>query len=192
MAEKEACEESKSPSEFGSKLLKTRSIVIAGEIDPEVAEKVIAQLLVLDGESHDPIRVYISSNGGHVESGLAIHDVMKFINSDVYSIGTGWVVSIAVPIFFGARKENRYCLPNTRFMIHQPMGGVGGQATDVRIAAQEIIKVRERINLMIAEETGQPIEKVSLDADRNFWMTAPEAVNYGLVTKIIEKVTELP
>jgi len=176
---------------IGSKLLKARTVLIAGEIDQDVAERVIGQLAVLDCNSHDPIRVFITSNGGHVESGLAIHDMMKFVESEIIAIGAGWVVSIAVPIFFGAEKANRYSLPNTRFMIHQPLGGVGGQAADVSIAAKEIIKIRESLNQMIAKETGQTVEKVAADSDRNYWMTSEEALEYGLVSKIIKSVKEI-
>ena len=176
---------------MASRLLKSRTIMLAGEVDQDVAERVISQLLVLDSESHDPIRMVITSNGGHVESGIAIHDMMKFIESDIIAIGAGWVVSIAVPILFGAKKENRLALPNTRFMIHQPIGGVGGVAADVRIAAQEIVKIRERLNLMISEETGQPLEKVSADCDRNFWLTAAEALDYGLISRIVKSSIDL-
>ena len=180
----ENSEEKKSDS-LGSHLLKARTVLLAGEVDQESAERVIAQLIVLDSQSHDPIRMIITSNGGHVESGFAIHDMMKYVESDVIAIGAGWVVSIAVPILFGAKKENRLALPNTRFMIHQPLGGVGGQASDVRIAAQEIVKIRERLNQLIADETGQPVEKVAVDCDRNYWLSAEEAVKYGIISRVI-------
>jgi ATP-dependent Clp protease protease subunit len=166
-------------------MLKTRTVLVNGEIDQELSAKVISQLLVLNAESHDPIRVIITSQGGHVDSGFAVHDMMHFIESPVIAIGAGWVASIAVPILFGADKENRYSLPNTRFLIHQPSGGAGGQASDIRIEAQEIIKIRTRINGMISRETGQPVEKVAKDSDRNFWMTAEEALEYGLVKEIV-------
>lgn len=174
-----------------TRLLESRTILLAGQIDQKKAEQIMGQLLVLDTQSHDPIRMIISSNGGHVESGLAIHDMMRFIESDVIAIGAGWVVSIAVPILFGAKKEHRLSLPNTRFMIHQPIGGVGGQATDVRIAAQEIVKIRERLNRLIAEETGQPLEKVAADCDRDFWLSAQEALEYGLITRIVASAGEI-
>ncbi len=176
---------------LSTRLLKARTVLVTGEVNHDLAERVISQLLILDSESHDPIRVVVTSNGGHVESGFAIHDVMRFIDSKVIAIGAGWVVSIAVPILFGAKKENRIALPNTRFMIHQPMGGVGGQATDVRIAAQEILKIRERINRLIAEETGQPLDKILADSDRNFWLTAEEAVEYGLISRIVSSTSEV-
>ena len=169
-----------------SKLLKTRIVMVNGTINQEVAERVIAQLMVLDAESkEEPIRVVITSPGGHVDSGYAIHDVMRFIDAPVLTIGAGWVASIAVPIFLGGDKGKRFSLPNTRFLLHQPSGGAGGQAADIRIEAQEILKIRRRINEMISRETGQAIEKVAKDSDRNFWMTADEALEYGLVNKIV-------
>jgi ATP-dependent Clp protease protease subunit len=116
---------------------------------------------------------------------------MRFVKSPVIGIGVGWVASIAVPILLGAERDKRFALPNTRFLLHQPSGGAGGQAADIRIEAQEILKIRHRINQLIAEETGQPLEKVERDSDRNFWMTAEEALRYGLITRIISHVGEL-
>ena len=176
---------------FTTRLLKTRTVLVAGEVDQEMAEEVMAQLLVLDAESHDPVKVIISSPGGHVDSGFAIHDMMRFIESPLTAIGVGWVASIAVPILFGAPKERRFALPNTRFLLHQPSGGAGGQAADIRIEAQEILKIRTRINELMARETGQDIEKVARDTDRNFWMTAQEALGYGLIAQIITNIKEL-
>lgn len=174
-----------------SRMFKARTIMVVGQVDEELAQRVVSELVVLDAESHDPIKVIVTSQGGHVDSGFAIHDMMRFVRSEVLAIGAGWVASIGVPILFGARKENRFALPNTRFLLHQPSGGVGGHVKDIRIEAQEILKIRERINRLIAEETGQPIEKVAGDSDRNFWMTAEEAVKYGVVSKIISNVSEL-
>ena len=133
----------------------------------------------------------ITSQGGHVDSGFAIHDVLRFIESPVITIGAGWVASIAVPILFGAPKERRYTLPNTRFLLHQPSGGAGGQASDIRIEAEEILKVRERLNGLIAEETGQSVERIEKDCDRNFWMDAQQALEYGLVGHIIRHASEI-
>lgn len=172
-------------------MLKSRTVLVNGEVDQDLAEKVIQQLIILDTESHDPIRVIITSQGGHVDSGFAIHDVMRFIDSPVITIGAGWVASIGVPILFGATKDYRFSLPNTRYLLHQPSGGAGGQLSDIRIEAQEILKIRERINHMIARETGQPVDKVQVDSDRNFWMNAEEALKYGLVTKIVTSPTEV-
>ncbi len=174
------------------KLMKTRAVLVAGNVNQDLAEKVMAQLLALDADSSDPITVFISSPGGHVDSGFAIYDTMRFLNSPVRTIGAGWVASIAVPIFFGADKPNRYSLPNTRFLLHQPSGGAGGQAADIRIQAQEILKIRAKINLLISNGTGKPIEQVGKDSDRDFWMSAEEAVAYGLVHKIIKAKSELP
>ena len=185
------CGEPKSQDAMSSRLLKARTIVIADEVNHELAERVISQLLVLDSESHEPIRMILTTNGGHIESGFAIYDVMRFIESEVITVGAGWVVSMGVPILFGATKENRLSLPNTRFMLHQPIGGVGGQATDVRIAAQEIIKIRERINRLVSEETGQPLEKVAVDSDRNFWLSAEEALEYGIISRIIRSSKDI-
>lgn len=168
-----------------ARMLRTRTVLIAGPVDEKLAERVIGQLLILNGESHDPIRVVISTQGGHVDSGFAIHDMLRFIESDVITIGAGWVASIGVPIQLAASKSNRYALPNTRFLLHQPHGGAGGQATDIRIAAEEILRLRERINRLVAAETGQSYEKVSVDSDRNYWMSAEQARDYGLVGRII-------
>ncbi|MBI4557234.1 MAG: ATP-dependent Clp protease proteolytic subunit [Candidatus Hydrogenedentes bacterium] len=184
-------EESRKLDGLVTRLLKTRTILISGMVDQELTERVITQLLVLDAESHDPIRVIITSQGGHVDSGFAIYDLLRFIQSPVYCIGAGWVASIAVPILFGAEKSRRFALPNTRFLIHQPSGGAGGQAADIRIEAQEILKIREKLNQLIAHETGQPVEKVALDSDRNFWMSAKEAVDYGIICKIVHNAAEI-
>lgn len=168
-----------------AKLLMSRTVLVSGTVNQELAEKVIGQLLVLDADSKDPIKVIITSPGGHVDAGFAIHDMMRFIQSPVIAIGAGWVASIAVPILLGGDKDKRFSLPNTRFLLHQPSGGAGGQAADIRIEAQEILKVRERINQLLSEETGQPIEKVAKDSDRNFWMNAQEALDYGLISQIV-------
>lgn len=177
---------------LGLRMLKTRTVLVNGPVDQKLAEKVMGQLLLLDADNHDPIRVMITSQGGHVDSGFAIHDMLRFIESDVITIGAGWCASIAVPILFGAPKERRFSLPHTRFLLHQPSGGAGGQATDIRIEAEEILKVRERLNNLIADETGQTVEKVTKDSDRNFWMNADEACEYGLVSKVVKSATELP
>ncbi len=174
-----------------SHMLKSRTVLVAGTVTQDMAEKVIAQLFILNNDSHDPIKVVITSPGGHVDSGYAIHDVMRCIESPVYTIGAGWVASIAVPILFGGDKGKRFSLPNTRFLLHQPSGGAGGQASDTRIEAQEILKIRTRINKLISDETGQNIEKIAKDSDRNFWMNAEEALEYGLITKIVSKMDEI-
>ena len=170
------------------RLLDMRTILISGEVNQRLAERVISQLLVLDGESHDPIWILVTSQGGHVESGFAIYDILKFIKAPITTIGAGWVASIAVPILFGAPKDRRFGLPNCRFLIHQPwMGGGGGQASDISIIAQEMLKLRDKLNAMIAEETGQPVERVKGDSDRDYWMTAEEAKAYGLIARVVSQ-----
>ena len=177
---------------LGLRMLQTRTVLVSGPIDDKVAARTIAQLLILNAENHEPIRVIITSQGGHVDSGMAIHDMLRFIESPVVTIGAGWVASIAVPILFGAPKERRFSLPHTRFLLHQPSGGAGGQASDISIEAEEILKVRERLNQLIADETGQPFDRVEKDSDRNFWMDSKEAKEYGLIGKIITSATDLP
>lgn len=172
-------------------LLKTRSIIISGEITQAVAEKVTAQLLVLQEQGEEPIKLYINSQGGHVEAGDTIHDMIRFIKPRVLIIGTGWVASAGISIYLAAEKENRYSLPNTRYMIHQPLGGVRGQATDIQIEADEIIKMRRRINQLISDGTGQPLDKVEADTQRNYWLDAQEAKGYGIVGIIISHYDEL-
>jgi ATP-dependent Clp protease protease subunit len=176
---------------MGLRMLQTRTVLVSGGVDDKLAARTIAQLLILDAESHEPIRIIVCSQGGHVDSGFAIYDMLRFIESPVTAIGAGWVASIGVPILFGAPKERRFALPNTRFLLHQPSGGAGGQASDIRIEAEEILKVRERLNHLIATETGQPVELVAKDSDRNFWMDAEQAQAYGLVDRVISHATEL-
>ena len=173
------------------KSLKSRTIFISGEINQELAEKVCTKLLILEELSDEPIKIFINSQGGHVESADTIHDVIKFIKPKVIMIGTGWVASAGITIYLAAEKENRYSLPNTRYMIHQPLGGFNSPATDIGIEAKEILRVRTRINNLISEATNQPIEKVNKDTDRNYWLTSTEALEYGLVNKIISKHSDL-
>ncbi|MCH7815806.1 MAG: ATP-dependent Clp protease proteolytic subunit [Proteobacteria bacterium] len=173
------------------KLFKSRAITIFGDITDKTARSVTEQLLSLAAESDDPISIYISSPGGHVESGDVVYDIIKFIKPTVKVIGTGWVASAATTIFLAADKKNRFSLPNTRFLVHQPSGGSQGDATDIKIQAQEIVKMRARLNQLIADETGQPLERVAKDTDRDFWMTAEEAVEYGIVGKIVKSISEI-
>ena len=181
-------EKSKSPepqnSEIAKALFKSRTVLIFGEVDMKMAERVTAQLLAY-AESEGDIRVILNSPGGHVESGDTVHDVIRFVGNRVKIIGTGWVASAGALIYVAVPVENRYSLPNTRFMLHQPSGGVGGQATDISIEAQEILKMRDRLNKIFSVQTGQPVERVERDTDRNFWMSAEEAKQYGLVGKVI-------
>ena len=174
-----------------SGLMKNRTLTLFGEVNQEVARRTAEKLLALSFDSDEPITLFISSPGGHVESGDVIYDMIRYIKPVVRTVGTGWVGSIATHIYLAPEKENRYCLPNTRFLIHQPAGGFGGDATDIAIHAKEIVKTRERINQVIAERTGQPLERVARDTDRDFWMSAEESLEYGLVGKIIQNVDEL-
>ncbi len=170
---------------------KSRFVMVFGEIDDKMARATSERLILLAQESDAPIHMLVSSPGGHVESGDAIHDMIRFVRAPVTTIGSGWVASAGTHIFLAAPKERRVCLPNTRFMIHQPSGGAGGRASDIAIQAQEIIKMRERIARVIAKETGQKLERVLIDIDRDHWMSATEAIEYGLVSRIIAKQTEL-
>lgn len=173
------------------KLFKSRAIPIFGEITERVARTVTEQLLALSAESDAPITIYISSPGGHVESGDVIYDMIKFVKPVVRLVGTGWVASSATNIYLAARKENRFSLPNTRYLVHQPSGGSRGDATDIAIQMEEILKTKERINRIIAEETGRPLEQVQKDTDRDYWMSVDEAIEYGIVGKVVKSVTEL-
>ena len=173
------------------KLLQSRSIVISGEINQALAEKITAQLLVLQEMGDQPIKLFINSQGGHVESGDTIHDMIKFIKPRVIVIGTGWVASAGITVYLAADKQDRYSLPNTRYMIHQPLGGFNGQATDISIEAKEMLIVRKRINSIISEATGQPLEKIEKDTDRNYWLSAYEAVDYGIVNQVISNYEQL-
>lgn len=184
-------ENAKSPGKMMERLFETRTLTIFGEIDMKLAQDVVQKLLILDAESNDPIKIFINSPGGHVESGDTIFDMIRFVKSPVKVIGTGWVASAGALIYAAAEKENRYSLPNTRFLLHQPMGGTRGQAADIAIEAEEILKMRKRLNETFAEQTGQPLEKVEHDTDRNFWMSAQEAINYGLVGKIVQSTEEV-
>ena len=172
-------------------LFKSRTVLIFGEVDMKMAERVSAQLLALAAENNDDIKVIINSPGGHVEAGDTMHDMLRYVGPRVKVIGTGWVASAGAHIFLGANKDSRFCLPNTRFLLHEPLGGVRGQASDISIEAEEILKMRERLNRIIARETGQPLERIINDTERNFWMGAEQAVEYGLVTKIVPTACDL-
>jgi len=170
---------------------KSRFVMLFGEINHAVARATCTRLIALAEESDAPVSVLISSPGGHVESGDAIHDVIRFVRAPVTTIGTGWVASAGTHVFLAAEKSRRVCLPNTRFMIHQPGGGAGGPATDIAIQAKEILRTRERIARVIARQTGQDLQKVLSDMERDFWLTAEEAIGYGLVSRIIENARDL-
>ena len=180
-------------NELESRLFKQRKVLVFGAINDRVARDVTGRLLALAGASADPIDVYVNSPGGHVESGDTIHDMIRFVDSEapIRMIGTGWVASAGALIFVAGNKDRRYCLPNTRFLLHQPMGGVRGPAVDIDIEAREIIKMRERLNQLFARETGQAFAKVAKDTDRNYWMSAEEAIAYGMVTRVIKTARDL-
>jgi ATP-dependent Clp protease protease subunit len=167
------------------KFLETRTILLFGEINQKVAREVCEKLILLSSFNDNDIKLIINSQGGHVEAGDTIHDMLRFVKPKVKILGTGWVASAGALIYVAVPVENRYSLPNTRFMLHQPSGGVGGQATDISIEAQEILKMRERLNHIFSVQTGQSVEKIERDTDRNFWMSAEEAKQYGLVGKVI-------
>jgi ATP-dependent Clp protease protease subunit len=173
------------------RLFSGRKVLICEEINQTMAKKVTAQMLALAEESDDDILLFINSQGGHVEAGDTIHDIIQFIAPRVKVVGTGYVASAGTHIFLAAEKQDRYCLPNTRFLIHQPSGGVGGQASDIAIQAEQIIRMRERLAKTISEQTGQPIERVRGDIERDNWMTTGEAIEYGIVSKVISKASEL-
>lgn len=180
-------------NELEMKLLTQRRVLVFGEVNDRLARDVVARLLFLASESDKPIDVYVNSPGGHVESGDSIHDMIRYVDAlaPVRVIGTGWVASAGATIFLGAVKERRLCLPNTRFLLHQPLGGIRGRAGDIAIEAREIVKIRERVNRLIARETGQTYEKVEKDTQSNYWMSAEEAIAYGMVSRIINTAKDL-
>lgn len=190
--EGDSTDERKTPSVNVHKILfDHRTLTLFGEIDSACAQDTAADLLALAYENEDPITMFLGSPGGHVESGDTVFDVIQFIKPPVRIVGTGWVGSIATHIYLAAEKENRLCLPNTRFLIHQPSAGFGGDAVDIEIHAREIVKTRERINGIISDRTGQPLERVEQDTDRDYWMSAEESLEYGLVGKIVNSVDDL-
>ena len=183
--------DSKAVAFIDEKLFKSRSLTIFGEINDKLARSITERLLALAAESDDPITLYISSPGGHVESGDVVYDIIKFIKPSVTVIGTGWVASAATTIYLAADKDKRFALPNTRFLIHQPLGGSRGDATDIAIQAEQIVRTKARINQLISKETDQPLDRVAKDTDRDYWMTVEEAVSYGIVSKVIGTADEL-
>ncbi len=177
---------------LAERLFRARTLIISGEINQRLAAGVTAQLLALATDSNDDITLYLNSQGGHVESGDTIHDVIRFITPTVRIVGTGWVASAGALIFCSVPREHRYCLPNTRFLLHQPAGGTGGTASDIEIEAKEILRMRDRLNRLFAKATGQSLERIEDDTHRNFWLDAETAIRYGLVGKVIDKMEDLP
>jgi ATP-dependent Clp protease protease subunit len=173
------------------KLFNSRNIVICGEIHSDVARSVVEQLLAMAAASNDDITLYLHSPGGHVEAADTIFDMVRFLKPRVLIVGTGWVASAGAHIYLAVPREQRYCLPNTRFLLHQPAGSTMGRATDLEIEAEEILKMRARLNKIIADQTGQQLKKVEKDTERNFWMSAEQAKEYGLVGRIVSSVDEV-
>ena len=178
-------------SPFEQRFFKTRSVIVTGEINDKLAARVVTQLLALADAGDAPINMFISSPGGHVESGDMVHDMIKFIRPRVRTIGSGWVASAGALIFIGAAKEDRYCLPNTRFLLHEPSGGVGGPVTDIQIQAEQLRQMRERFNKLFAAATGQTPERIAADTARDFWLNTDEALAYGLLGKVISSADDL-
>lgn len=179
------------PDFLGKALFDSRTILLTGGINDKIARSVCAQLFALAARSDDPILMVVSSPGGHVESGDMIHDTMKFIKPRVVVLGTGWVASAGALIFVGAEKQDRYALPNTRFLLHQPSGGAGGMASDIEIQVREMRTMRTRLNQIFADATGQPLEQIEKDTDRDFWLSAKEAIDYGLCGQIVTRQDEI-
>lgn len=191
MSEDKKDEKSVDPS-IAERLFKSRNVLITGTIDDKLARGVSAQLLALAEDSDAPIHLFISSPGGHVESGDMVHDMVKFITPEVRTIGSGWVASAGALIFISADLKNRFCLPNTRFLLHQPSGGVGGTASDIEIQADQIRLMKERFEVLFAAATGQSAEKVREDTKRDFWLNTQEALDYGLLGSVIQSQADLP
>ncbi len=183
--------EGRSASFLEEKTFKSRTVLLFGTITDTTAASTARQLIALAADSREPIHVLVSSPGGHLESGDAIHDIVRFIDVPVFMIGTGWVGSAATHVYLSVPRERRVCTPQTRFLIHQPSGGAGGQATDIAIQAREIVKARERIAEVIARETGRPLDQVRQDIERDNWLSPEEAIDYGLVSRIIRTREEL-
>ncbi len=179
------------PDPLAEKFLKTRQILLSGEINEENAEKIVRQLLILEADSDKPIYIYIDSPGGDVDAGFAIFDAIRFVNAPVYTIGMGLIASAAALILLAAPKERRLGLPHSHYLIHQPSSGMKGVATDIEIHAAEIAKTKAKLNDIIAFETGTPLDKVSRDTDRDYWLDANESVEYGLISRVISKRSDL-
>jgi ATP-dependent Clp protease protease subunit len=189
--EEEQDEKKKPESSLMEKILKTRNILLSGEINKSLGERIIRQLILLEDQGEDPIKVFIDSPGGDADAGFAIFDMMRFVKPDVITIGMGLVASAAAIILLAAPKERRIALPNSHYLIHQPLSGMRGVATEIEIHAKELDKLRRKINKLVSEETGQKLEKVEKDTDWDYWMNSAEALDYGLISKIISRREEL-
>jgi len=187
----EAAADKALPDRARETLYDRRTILLFGEITTPLASRISAELIALGEVSSAPIRLLIHSPGGHVESGDTIHDVIRFIAPDVHVIGTGWVASAAALIYCAAKPQHRFALPHTRFLLHQPMGGVRGPASDVEIEAAQIASMKRRLTQTFADATGRDVQDVARETERNFWMSAEEARTYGLVHRIVGSVRDL-
>ncbi len=176
---------------LSERLLRARTVIISGEITQKLAARISAQLLALSAEDDAPITMFVNSQGGHVEAGDTIHDLVRFVRAPVRMVGTGWVASAGALIYVAAERARRFCLPNTRFLLHQPAGGMGGSASDIAIEAKEILRMRDRLNRIFSRATDQPLERIEEDTHRNFWLDADAALRYGLVGRVIEHAAEL-
>lgn len=189
--EKEPKVQESASEAMNTKFLKTRQILLSGEVNKALAEKIVRQLLVMEADSDEPIRIYIDSPGGDVDAGYAIFDMIRFVKAPVYCIGMGLVASAGALILLAADKSRRIGLPNSHYLIHQPLSGIKGVATDIEIHAQELEKTKAKINDLIAQETGKPLEQVAKDTDRDYWLSATEALEYGLISKVVSRREEL-
>ena len=176
---------------MNKKFLETRQILLSGEVNKALAEKIVRQLLVLEAASDKPIYIYIDSPGGDVDAGYAIFDMIRFVKAPVYCVGMGLVASAGALILLAADKSRRVGLPNSHYLIHQPLSGIKGVATDIEIHAQELEKTKVKINDLIAQETGKPLEQVAKDTDRDYWLSATEALEYGLISNVVSKREDL-
>jgi ATP-dependent Clp protease protease subunit len=175
----------KGPDVLAERLLETRTILLSGQVNKELAERVVRQLLLLEAKNSDPIKIMIDSPGGDVDAGYAIFDMARFVKPEVWMVGMGLVASAGALILLAAPKERRVAFPNSHYLIHQPLSGLRGVATDIEIHARELEKTRDKLNKLIATETGQPLERVVKDTDRDYWMSAEDAIAYGLVSRIV-------
>ncbi len=192
LEEEEKNEEKKQGQEMlVERMMEARTILLSGEINKELAERVIRQLILLESKSDDPIKVFIDSPGGDADAGFAIYDMMRFIKPEVYIVGMGLVASAAAIILLASPKERRIALPNSHYLIHQPLSGIRGVATEIEIHARELEKLRAKINKLISDETGRPVEKVEQETDRDYWLSAEEAQEYGLISRIVKSRDEL-
>ena len=182
----------KAPEQFSDRFLKTRQIILTGEINKELADSIVRQLLILDSDDEKaPIYMYIDSPGGDVDAGFAIFDMIRYVKAPVYLIGMGLIASAATLVLLAVQKDRRLGLPNSRYLIHQPLGGMRGVATDIEIYAKDMEKIRAKLNKIIADETGTSLEQVTKDTERDYWLDSDEAVKYGLISKIITTRSEL-